>query len=764
MPETLGEAVVEVSADTKFLKRQVYKEAKGLDREGRLGGKQFTKGFNSETKVSSFGQLTFSFARVAAAGGLFLSSIVPLPAAMGGVVAGAVAITGAVGLAGGSLLSFSTAASSLGLAAITAKVAFGGMSDAVKLQTKALEELRREGKVSETTQKALDDSMKRLAPSARAVVKELAILAPAWLKFRQSIQQELFSGVAKEMKEVSGSLLPILKTQLGDTAGILNTATKGFGAFLSSAEGAGQVNSLLAGLNTSLRSLLPALGNVAQGLLTLFVGSTGEASQLSNSILGLSERFEKFATTVTESGEFQDFLRDAGDAAGALLSVLSNLGGIIGGFFGAGADEGVGMLETFRKSTQAIEDLIKSAEGQDALEGFFGLIGVAAGAFLDVMKLLKPTLKAVGGVFKDLKGPLNNVRDSLMPIIDTLLNDPNFGFADAIEDLGPILSTVADGFATFLDFLNQLGPAVPIVTGAIIGLVTAIWLINAAMAANPLTLFVLALVAVGVGIAILWNKFETFRNVVMTVFNFIKDNWKLLLVIITGPIGLAVAAIIKNFDALKDAAGVVTDFIGSVFTWLWNNAIQPAVKFIITAFGVLLNTWGVLLTTLGKVPGFGWAKSAGEAMKAAGDKALGLADNINKIPDQKDVLFKSNAKALLNTVNQLNAAVAAGGGKVHYSTGYGGGQTAYATGTNYAQGGPALVGEHGPEMVDLPRGTKVKTAQETNAWMNQDLGPIDLTDDTVARLAAAMLAGASWVASKTVSANNLAIANGVVNG
>ena len=38
----------------------------------------------------------------------------------------------------------------------------------------------------------------------------------------------------------------------------------------------------------------------------------------------------------------------------------------------------------------------------------------------------------------------------------------------------------------------------------------------------------------------------------------------------------------------------------------------------------------------------------------------------------------------------------------------------YAIGTNFAPGGRAIVGEDGPEMVTLPRGAKVSTAQETS--------------------------------------------------
>lgn len=37
----------------------------------------------------------------------------------------------------------------------------------------------------------------------------------------------------------------------------------------------------------------------------------------------------------------------------------------------------------------------------------------------------------------------------------------------------------------------------------------------------------------------------------------------------------------------------------------------------------------------------------------------------------------------------------------------------YAKGTNFAPGGLAMVGERGPELIQLPRGSKVHTAQET---------------------------------------------------
>lgn len=46
---------------------------------------------------------------------------------------------------------------------------------------------------------------------------------------------------------------------------------------------------------------------------------------------------------------------------------------------------------------------------------------------------------------------------------------------------------------------------------------------------------------------------------------------------------------------------------------------------------------------------------------------------------------------------------------------------AYANGTNFHPGGMALVGERGPELVNLPRGSGVLTAQETRGLMAQKL-------------------------------------------
>jgi phage-related protein len=91
------------------------------------------------------------------------------------------------------------------------------------------------------------------------------------------------------------------------------------------------------------------------------------------------------------------------------------------------------------------------------------------------------------------------------------------------------------------------------------------WLLNAAMSANPIGLVVVAIVALVAAFVLAWQHSETFRQIVTgafdavlgvasAVFGWIRDNWPLLLAILTGPFGLAVLFITRNWDEIKNGA------------------------------------------------------------------------------------------------------------------------------------------------------------------------------------------------------------------
>ena len=117
--------------------------------------------------------------------------------------------------------------------------------------------------------------------------------------------------------------------------------------------------------------------------------------------------------------------------------------------------------------------------------------------------------------------------------------------------------------------------------------------------------------------------------------------------------------------------------------------------------------------------------------KSFGNAALNVLDKIiNKIEDQ-----------LVEALFSLNSTGGSSGGGLFGSILGGIGKLfGFAKGTNYAPGGVAMVGEEGPELVELPRGSKVNTANETRRMMNpanqnggggsSDVVTITLRDDS----------------------------------
>lgn len=118
----------------------------------------------------------------------------------------------------------------------------------------------------------------------------------------------------------------------------------------------------------------------------------------------------------------------------------------------------------------------------------------------------------------------------------------------------------------------------------------------------------------GASVAINW-LIDAGKNVV----NWLKANWPLLVAILTGPVGIAVLAIVKHWDRIKEAVGTVRDWI--VDKW---NAVVDFLR------GVPGKIWGFFAELPGRLMGLG------------GDLVMGLINGI-----------KNSAGALLNTVKNF---------------------------------------------------------------------------------------------------------------
>lgn len=149
--------------------------------------------------------------------------------------------------------------------------------------------------------------------------------------------------------------------------------------------------------------------------------------------------------------------------------------------------------------------------------------------------------------------------------------------------------------------------------------------------------------------------------------------------------------------AIGTAIGVVIDGIKvwmEIFRTLWNVVLQPIIKFILNAFGSVMDVWANLLQALGKVPGFEWAKTAGDKMETAAGKARDLAKNIKDIPPLKKVEVKTTF-----TYSGLTAPGGSGPTRGRGDDFLGGRIPKLAKGGIVTRPTLALIGEAGPEAV-----------------------------------------------------------------
>ena len=124
------------------------------------------------------------------------------------------------------------------------------------------------------------------------------------------------------------------------------------------------------------------------------------------------------------------------------------------------------------------------------------------------------------------------------------------------------------------------------------------WALNAAMAANPVGLVVIAIAALVAGLIIAYKKSETFRKIVDGAFaavakaakvavDFIRGNWKNILAILTGPIGIAVRLITANWSTIKAGASAVLNWLRGA----WAKVKEILTTPIRVAVSTILNIW-----------------------------------------------------------------------------------------------------------------------------------------------------------------------------
>lgn len=342
------------------------------------------------------------------------------------------------------------------------------------------------------------------------------------------------------------------------------------------------------------------------------------------------------------------------------------------------AKEGKNGNDEFAKTVEGIKN--GSIDASDALEIF----GTRAGPLLvdaiktgkfeyqDMLKTIEGSKGAVDSTFEgtvdggyEMELAMQNAKVALAEVGDTLATTLTpfvqqatkamqgfadwwgglsqgtqttiFGILGVVAAIGPvlvILGTVAKSIQAITTVVNLLRTSTLLATVATKLQTAAQWLLNAAMNANPISLIILAVVALIAIFAVLWNKCDGFRQfwvkmwegikkAFTSVVNWIKENWVAMLLFIVNP-------------------------VAGVFKYLWDNCegFRNIVQKVVTAVkNFFVNLWQKIKDTFSNVKG--WFSEKFNAAKTAVVKAF------SAIPD----FFRNTVTKIKNTFAKVKDAI-----------------------------------------------------------------------------------------------------------
>ena len=559
-------------------------------------------------------------------------------------------------------------------------------------------------------------------------------------------------GAAEAMLELARGGIKPAQIQAGALAGTLtlaaagqlemgeaaNIAVKSMGQFGLKGKDAGAVAAALAGgANASSASVRDMAQALAQGGLA--ADSVGFSLQETTAVLAaFSNAGLEGSDAGTSMKTMLDRLQPTTNSAKAAMMALGGWSEKTGSAFVKANGEfksAAQIAEILHKGTAKMTEAerkrtITQAFGSDAQraatifakEGAAGLkrLTKATSDQKAAQKMANASMKGTGGALEKMKGSLETaslaIGQMLAPAVVFLADAVGKG-ANAFVAFTPKLKAAGDfvknNQTTFAALAATIA-AVVVVTkihtavmmvqaaGGLLPLLKATklvsaatkayaavqWLLNIAMSANPVALVVIAIVALVAVIVLIATKTNWFQTIwkkawggikaaFWAVFGFIKNNWKTILAILTGPIGIAVLVISKHWGQIKAGAAAVKDYVVGKFRDIGEKIGQLPDR--IAALGSKMLRAGKDLM--------------GSLFSGIASAAKGVGGFISDLA--------SAIKGAINNALHLPFTIKGPGPLPDFTI------PAFARGVRNFRGGAALVGERGPELVNLPRGSDV---------------------------------------------------------
>lgn len=259
----------------------------------------------------------------------------------------------------------------------------------------------------------------------------------------------------------------------------------------------------------------------------------------------------------------------------------------------------------------------------------------------------------------------------------------------------------------------------------VVGAFKVVWaILNGTLLLSPVGWIIIGITALVGAFVLAYQKSETFRNIISSLWQKIKELGAQLLDWVNSTIVPIIQQIAQSIGELWNS--VIYPFLNwlvgvlqPIFAGVWEAIVEFVSKAFISIGKVIENGLKIINGIIEFITGvftLNWEK----AWNGISEVFSGIIDGIKAIWEGLISFLSAPVNAVVNIAKHV----------------FGGDEDATevdstdnnAVGTNYFRGGTTWVGEHGPELMTLPRGTQIKTNSQSNkiANGNSNIPPIQI--------------------------------------
>ena len=396
-----------VGSAANFLQRPIYKV---------FGGQVF------EDAIRNFTRIKGVLASITMGASAALVPIAAMGSSLGSAAVAAAKLAGGLAPA-----MFATAA--VGITSMAKS--FSGFADVVKASN--LDEL--------------NEALVGMGPAAQRGARGVYELKTAFSNASAGAQEAFWSGIKTDFNDLSPLALSAAAsvTKVSEAAG---EAAGRLTEFFASSQGMSMFDDLMTSASHSAANLAEAFMGAIPGITAVGAAAGPILADLTSKIEGVANAWSDRMVGEFESGELQRSMQEMRGQVESVMSVFSDMGAIISGVWSAAAASGEQFLGPMREAVASTREWVESAEGVNALQGYFQSMGEVVSAMSPIFGEIAQTI--VGTVIPAMADFLTAAAPGMQQFTQ--------GFSDLIGQLAPFASAVGEIFGSIVGAIGGVLP------------------------------------------------------------------------------------------------------------------------------------------------------------------------------------------------------------------------------------------------------------------------------------------------------------------